>query len=99
MTAAALLAQAAAGMRVYQNPITGLNLYDISARFDDLAGELVSKDCANLGWMSRRHLENVEIGSTNPDSGYLYQHIGSRAQPRLGPILELKLPLAFKNCS
>jgi hypothetical protein len=99
MTAAALLAKAAAGMRVYQNPITGLNLYDISARFDHLSGELVSKNCANFGWMSRRHLENMEVGPTNPDSGYLYQHIVGSAQPRLGPILELDFPLAFKNCS
>jgi hypothetical protein len=89
MTAAALLTQATARMRIYQNRVTGLNLGDISARLDDHTGKLMSKDHPDLGWMSRWYLEDVEVGSTNPYSCHFDQHIHSGSQFRLGSIFEL----------
>lgn len=54
-----------AGMGIDQHGLSGLEIRNPASHLHDLSGEPVPQDDPLFGWMRRRYLENVQVGSAD----------------------------------
>ena len=86
-------------MGVDQHGLPRLEIGNPAYHLHDLSGKLMPEDDPLLGWMNRRNLKDVQVGSTDPYPGDLYQSIGILLQSGLRSVFQDQLTLSFKYCS
>src|SRR5699024_10890394 len=90
-------APAAWRVLINRNQITDSQVVYIGADLNDFSAELVSKDDARLRRVSRRNIQNVQVGSTDPNCLYFQNDVIGCFHVRNSTVFEFERSLAFEN--